>query len=385
MAQTGPKEVAEMVGRKFIDTLGARGATIIILDSQTNASLVELHLGSGFVSREEDRTYWRLRSRQLSRTDGSVLYCEPEQSPESKHEGGEELRKIIDLPLRFQDGMIGFIRLYLDRPFDLTEEERNTLKIMVHQGGCAIEKSRLIQRQQSDYEHLAATTEKMSALGRLSAGVAHEINNPLAGILLFSTNLLKKVDPESDLGEGLGVIIQEVMRCKNIIQELLDFSREREPTWIRYSLNKIITRAMTIIENEYRLRRIALEKNLAKDLPESTLDPSQMEQVVVNLMLNAAQAIGEGGWVRIESRLSQGGDRVEMLVSDSGCGIEPQDLSKVFDPFYSTKPQGTGLGLAVTYGIVRNHQGNIRVASTPGKGTTFTVDLPLTVPDDAEG
>ena len=132
----------------------------------------------------------------------------------------EEPRCVLDLPFRFQDGMGGFIRLYFDRPVSFGPKTINTLKIMLHQGACAMEKSRLIQKQRTEYDMLAASTAKLSTLGQLAAGVAHEINNPLAGILLFSTNLLKKAPPGSPFHEGLQVITEEVMRCKNIINRV---------------------------------------------------------------------------------------------------------------------------------------------------------------------
>ncbi len=375
--QAGPDKVAGMVARKFIDTLGAKGATVVVSDPQTKDLRTMINEGSRCRPLFEEPGFWEARCRIVNRIDGSFLYVKSDEASRPEAAGNGEIKNVLDMPLGFQDGLIGFIRLYFDSLEEFSEEDENTLKIMLHQGACAMEKSRLIQRQQSDYHQLAASTEKMSALGRLSAGVAHEINNPLAGILLFSTNLLKKVPPDSNLKEGIEVIIREALRCKNIIQELLEFSREREPTRLNGNLNSIINKALVIVENECHLRHIVLEKKLAPDLPDSVLDPGQVEQVLVNLLLNAAQAVEEGGRIEIESRVNEEGNGLELVISDNGCGIEPRHLAKVFDPFYSTKPQGTGLGLAVSYGIVRNHKGDIRVASTPGKGTAFTVELPL--------
>lgn len=377
VAQSDPTEVAGMVSNKLIHTLGAVGATTIVINPQTEGLDIELHEGREFGLDQQNPSKWRARAVELDRDVELNFYQTLELTPPEAADRGGAHQSVLDLPFRFQDGMIGFIRCYSDQPFSLDDRLTNTLKIMIHQGSCAMEKARLIHKQRSEYEYLAASTEKMSAMGRLAAGVAHEINNPLAGILLFSTNLLKKVGDDSPLKEGLTVITEEVMRCKVIIQELLEFSRDKEPVRLQVELNTIIDKAIMIVDNEYRLRRIVMEKRLSENLPPITVDPSQMEQVAVNLLLNAAEAVENDGRVVVESRVAEDGENLELSVSDDGCGIEAHNLSNIFDPFFSTKPQGTGLGLAVTYGLIQNHGGTIKVVSEPGKGSTFTVYLPL--------
>ena len=385
MAESGPQEVARMVSHKFIDTFEAEGATMIVLTPGTGDLDLELHLGNEFWYGRWDGKAWSARAAELDLSADSVLYLVVEDPPPEPLAPNEIPKSVLDLPFRFQDGGKGFIRLYFNRAVSFGQRFVNTLKIMLHQGACAMEKSRLIQRKQSEYNLLAASTEKLSALGQMAAGVAHEINNPLAGILLFSTNLLKKAPPGSPFHEGLEIITEEVMRCKNIITELLEFSREKEPTRLKVELNNIIAKAVKIIENEYRLRHITLETRLAENLPEITVDPSQMEQVMVNLLLNAAEAAAADGLVVVESRLGRSGERLDLIVSDDGCGIEAHNMSSIFDPFFSTKSQGTGLGLAVIYGLIRNHQGTINVSSKAGEGTTFTVSLPLDENDSTGG
>ncbi len=385
MAESGPQEVARMVGHKFIDTFKAQGATLVVLAPGSGNLALKLHLGNEYWYAQWSKTAWISRARELDLSADSILYLVVKETPPQDWNQAETPQSILDLPFRYQDGMAGFIRLYFDRPVRFGPKTINTLKIMLHQGACAMEKSRLIQKQRTEYDLLAASTAKLSTLGQLAAGVAHEINNPLAGILLFSTNLLKKAPPGSPFHEGLEIITEEVMRCKNIITELLEFSREKEPTRLKVEFNNIIAKAVKIIENEYRLRHIILEKQLAEDLPEITVDPSQVEQVVVNLLLNAAEAVETEGRVVIESRLGGSGNRLDIIVSDNGCGIETHQMSRIFDPFFSTKAEGTGLGLAVIYGLVRNHQGTINVSSKAGEGTTFTVSLPLDLGDFTGG
>jgi signal transduction histidine kinase len=214
----------------------------------------------------------------------------------------------------------------------------------------------------------------------MAAGIAHEINNPLAGILLYSTNMVKKVPEGSPLKEGLQVITRETTRCKGIIQELLEFSRGTEPKKMRHNINRVIEKALSVLDNEFRLRHIRVELRLGT-INDSLLDENQMEQVFVNIMLNAAEAIEEKGQITISSYMNPAGKVIIVCIQDTGCGIAAENLPKLFEPFFSTKSKGTGLGLAVSYGIVRNHGGNIQVSSTPGKGTCFTIELPV---QDAE-
>ena len=252
----------------------------------------------------------------------------------------------------------------------------NFVLAVSEQCGCALDKALTFEEQQSQYDHLALQTEKLSALGRMAAGIAHEINNPLAGILLFSTNLRKKVPEEGNIREGLDVIIRETQRCKGIIQGLLEFSRDKEPKKVLANMNDIIERALSILENEFRLHHITVEKNLSIEMPESMLDVSQMQQVFTNLLMNAMEAIQEDGVIKIKSHMTPDKNTERIEIEDSGCGIPPDQIAKIFEPFFSTKKNGTGLGLAVSYGIIQKHRGSIRVSSQPNQGTRFTIEIP---------
>jgi len=224
---------------------------------------------------------------------------------------------------------------------------------------------------------LALQTEKMSSLGRMAAGIAHEINNPLAGILLYSSNLIKKAPKEGPLREGLEVIISETKRCKAIIQDLLEFSRVGEPKKAFADLNEIIEKALSILENEFNLRHIRIEKHLSKKMEDVYLDEQQIRQVFVNVLLNAAQAIDKKGVITIRSLVERGKKSVRVEIIDSGPGILEDHLPRIFEPFFSTKTNGTGLGLSVSFGIIQNHNGKIQVSSPTGNGTCITIDFPL--------
>ena len=220
-------------------------------------------------------------------------------------------------------------------------------------------------------------TDKLTTLGRMAAGIAHRINNPLAGILLYSSILKKQVAEEGPFQEGLEIIIQETLRCKRVIQEFLDFSEERPPLKKPADFNSVLEMSLGFLENEFRLHYIQLEKSLSPELPEVLLDINQIQQVFINILKNAIEATLERGRIKVSSRVSPDGRTVKAEIFDNGCGIEAEDLDKVFEPFFSNKQIGTGLGLSVCLRIIENHQGQLEVSSHPRIGTCFSVILPV--------
>jgi signal transduction histidine kinase len=284
---------------------------------------------------------------------------------------------MVDAPLIVQQPLVGLLRMHFTEIREIDRIERHFLTSIAEQCASAIDKAYLIETQRFQYDQLTHQTEKLAALGRMAAGIAHEINNPLAGILLYSSHLSKKVDQDSPIREGLDIISHETARCRDIIQNLLEFSRNDKPRREPADLNNVVEQALNIVENELRLQHIRLTRHLSKELPEVLMDANQMEQVFVNLLINAAEAIGEFGKIDVRSRLAADGDHLILDISDTGSGIPHDILGKIFEPFFSTKSKGTGLGLSVSYGIVQNHKGTLRVSSRPGKGTRFTISLPV--------
>jgi two-component system NtrC family sensor kinase len=221
-------------------------------------------------------------------------------------------------------------------------------------------------------------TEKLSSLGRLAAGVAHELNNPLTGVMTFSHLLLKKAQNEANK-KDLETIIRETKRCKGIIKDILDFARETPPEMKLCAVNDMIRKTLSILEPQSLFHNIKIEKKLDETLPKIWIDDNQIEQVLLNIALNAAEAMNNQGILSITSSLNQRGDFVEVSMMDTGMGIPKENLNKIFDPFFTTKdPQkGIGLGLSISYGIIQKHRGDISVESEIGKGTTFTIKLPV--------
>lgn len=407
-----------------------------------------------------------------------------------------------------------FVRRWIDRPVrELVKATDNVASGNLNytiQSGSRDELGRLADSfnhmtgKLSEMRQQLFQSDKMASLGRLAAGVAHEINNPLTGVLTYSSYLQKRTKDQPEIQNDLSVIVRETMRSREIVKGLLDFARQSTPQKSCADINEIIERSIKVVQNQLRLNRINLEKALSTGLPQVTLDANQIQQVFLNLLLNAIDAIGPGdGTIKISSSLlslspfgimqiknatcpenhslmdeshriegmtsiklivrangdegylyrdpvygknrdqygiplsrgktvrlscprcgislldpkercpdcgapvyripvyrlgeiegctrygcrwqrwkaidSEGEQQyVEVRIEDSGCGIDKENLDKIFDPFYTTKGQkGTGLGLSVTWGVIDSHYGSIKVSSTKGKGTVFTIRLPL--------
>jgi two-component system, NtrC family, sensor kinase len=223
-----------------------------------------------------------------------------------------------------------------------------------------------------------AQSEKLASLGRLASGIAHEINNPLTGVLSYGTVLYEEIkDP--GYRADLKVIIDETLRCREIVKGILDFARETKIDKRPDNINKIINELLTILKKHITFHNIRIKKDLADNLPDISIDANQIKSVFNNLAVNAADAMADGGDLTVMTRYDEVANKVVITVSDTGTGISQENLTKIFDPFYTTKEtgKGTGLGLSVTYGIVQHHNGTIRVDSTLGVGTTFTIEFPV--------
>jgi len=235
----------------------------------------------------------------------------------------------------------------------------------------------------ADTQRQLTQADKLASVGRLAAGVAHEINNPLTGVLSYASLLRKRMEHDVPACEDLDVIVRETVRCRGIIRELLDFARPAAPARKPMDLNEVVRRSVSVVMTQLSLNQVNLSLDLAADLPQVQADPNQIQQVVVNLLLNAADAIGaEGGQIRAITR-SAARSAIEFLLEDSGRGISAEDLPRIFEPFFTTKGNhGTGLGLAVSWGIVEAHGGSLEVQSQPGQGTCFTLRLPTAIEAD---
>ncbi|MGO9393901.1 MAG: PAS domain S-box protein [Desulfobaccales bacterium] len=227
--------------------------------------------------------------------------------------------------------------------------------------------------------HQLVQAEKIASLGRMAAGVAHEINNPLAGILIYAELLARELDQQPTLRENIEIVINQTMRCQQIVNRLLDFSRHSLGQKRLFDPNEVVRNCVDLVRNQAFFHNIQIRQELDPSLPQIIGDPGQIQQVFANLLLNAADAMNGSGAITVSSQRTPGGEGVEVRFTDTGCGIPPDIQDKIFEPFFTTKPpgKGTGLGLSIVYGVIQRHGGTIQAESLPGCGTTFTVTLPL--------
>jgi len=229
-------------------------------------------------------------------------------------------------------------------------------------------------------------SERLALIGQLAAGVAHEINNPLQGILAYSCLLVENSAADDPNRALLEKVAQQATRCKNIIRGLLDFSRETRPQMSYQQVNVILQETLSLVERQALFQNIAIVRNLNPSLPPAVIDPSQMQQVFMNIVINAAEAMEGGGTLTVTTRTDASNRFIEVEITDTGIGIAKENLEKIFDPFFTTKGvgHGTGLGLAVSYGIVKKHHGALEVRSEIGKGATFIIRLPMVAAPEKE-
>jgi PAS domain S-box-containing protein len=233
-----------------------------------------------------------------------------------------------------------------------------------------------------ELEGQLAQADKLSSIGLLAAGVAHEVNTPLAVISSYAQMLAKQLHGDSQKSVILEKITRQTFRASEIVNNLLNFSRTSGTEFREVQVNKVITDTLALLEHQFKAARVKVENELSEGLPPIQGSPGRLQQVFLNLFLNAKDAMPNGGVLKVASA---NGEAVSVSVSDSGMGIAPENINRIYDPFFTTKtapkegqPRGTGLGLSVTYGIIQEHSGQIRVESRPGTGTTFYLDFPLT-------
>ena len=316
-------------------------------------------------------------------------------------------RRFVGRPIeKLIDGFKAVSQMELDKPLDIadTSEELGELarSFDVMRGrlrGALGEINDFTQKLETKVEkrtqELQAAQKKLlhsdrlASLGQLSASVAHEINNPISGVLNLSM-LLQRMLKDDGVPPGrieefrkyLTQITNETARVGRIVSDLLAFSRRSKPQRAPADLNKLVRTTLSLVQHKMKLSNVAVETDLRADLPAVPCDASQIQQVILNLLLNAAEATQSRPERRVTVSTSSGEGMVWLSVADNGEGIPPENLAKIFDPFFTTKSEGkgVGLGLAVSYGIIQAHGGDIDVKSKPGEGTTFTVYLPLEQP-----
>uniref|UniRef100_UPI00404936B2 sensor histidine kinase n=1 Tax=Desulfobacca sp. TaxID=2067990 RepID=UPI00404936B2 len=373
----GAAEMAVLLVDNLARVLGARGAVLQLY--QAPAATPILTRAWGWGERYETRRLPEPKPLRAGSGQPQVLVLhQPELAAylAATNAGAEAIETLIWLPLGGQQDWWGSLAFLFDRRQEPAAARLADLAALAQQSTCVLTTMLRLAKQQQEFAWLAQQTEQLTALGRLAAGVAHELNNPLASILLYSSNLLKKVPTDGPLHEGLSVIIQETERGKALIQELLELARRKEPKKVVANLNAILAKVTNLLKNEFRRRSVRLHQDLEAQLPDLLIDIGQLQQVFVHLLLNALEAVPAEGEVALTSRWDREQQSAIITITDNGCGIPPENLPRLFEPFFSTKPRSTGLGLTVSLNFVQNHHGDLQVTSRPGQGTCVTVTIP---------
>jgi two-component system sensor histidine kinase HydH len=304
------------------------------------------------------------------------------------------LHSLLVIPLMAKEKALGAIAAdFVDPNKNITKEALESVMVFAQQAGLAIHNAFMYQElktfSQQMEEKIQKTTadlrkteaqlirsEKLAALGQLAAGIAHEIRNPLTSINILIHSLTKNFPSEDSHREDLNVIEEEIDRINQILDRFLRFAKPAVPLLERTEVASIFEETLQLIRPRMEKQRVHVQKEL-QDLPMILMDREQMKQVALNLLLNAVQAMPRGGTLMLRGQNSKDGQWITISIQDSGVGIPNEDMNKLFDPFFSTKEGGIGLGLSIAHRIIDQHHGKIEVESDPGKGTLFTIWLPI--------
>ena len=293
----------------------------------------------------------------------------------SEEHGGRGKLKKYRTNIVGKYGEISPISLYASIIYDESGEEAGSIGFF-HDLRDRIH----IQKKLEKTQLQLIQSEKMASLGKLSAGVAHQLNNPLGSITLYTKLILEDYDLNDNVRQDLNRILKDSQRCRETVKELLEFSRQTRHFMRPLDINKAIDQTLFLIENQTLFHNITIKKEMAPKLSPVLADSQQLGHVFMNIIINGAQAMEGNGTLSITTFESVEQKRIFIEIADTGPGISEKDLEHIFEPFFTTKEEGkgTGLGLSVVYGIIENHNGRISAKSTPGQGSTFVIELPIT-------
>ncbi len=389
------EKVLNRIVEAAVFVTGAEEGSLLLVDKDTG----ELYLRAARNLGEKFARGFRLKvehsiAGQVVKTGKPILQSTRDEET-LKVKTDYLVKSLVNVPLKAKDEVIGVLTVnnkISPRPF--TDNDVHLLSALADYATIAIVNAQLYEETRRWSEELERKveertrelraaqeqllqTEKLASIGQLAAGVAHEINNPVGVILGFSQGILKTLSADDPLKKPLTIIEKESLHCKRIVQNLLDFAQRSRLTPHPTNINEVIDTSCELLEHQISLQNVELIKGYDSALPSIMADPNQLQQVFINIMLNAYQAMPDGGTLHITTRTT--GSELQVIFADTGTGIPPENIQHIFDPFFTTKEvgEGTGLGLSVSYGIIKAHGGDIEVESEVGKGTTFTIKLPL--------
>jgi signal transduction histidine kinase len=372
------EEVLQRVVAHACRLMEARVVSLLLIDQEAGTLRPAATYGaSAAYLAQPDRGLSTSLTGEVIRT-GRPLYIpdvrQETQYPVSELAQREGLCSLLSVPLRTKTDVIGVLNVYTGEPRAFDEADIRLLTLLANQSAIAIENATLHRDEMEARERLRQS-EKLAALGKLSAGLAHEIRNPLNTVTMLIYAMSRELPVDSPCGADLHVVQGELRRMSLLIEQFLEFARPQPPHFQRERLDEIMEETLLLIGPEARARRIMVYREWEKSLPTVWVDGAQLKQVFLNILLNALQAMPNGG--RITVRIHVSGGSLLTAIMDEGVGISPEVRVNLFQPFFTTKQGGTGLGLSISQRIIEGHNGRLRLFSQPGAGTMVVVRLPL--------
>jgi len=387
------EEVLDSTLEKVLEVMRIEAGAIALVDEHTQGLVFRAHQGfpEELLHQGDSLTLGKGLTGQSAQSGDPILIEDiAQEAGLSKIEAGlkeQGFRSFACIPLRSKEKVLGVMDIASHVRRHFSPQDVELLTSIGNQIGVAIHNARLYRDLDEAYRDLKAAkaqlfqTAKLSAIGELAAGIAHEIRNPLTTIIGDAQLLMADMKPGEPGYESLKAIERSGYRASKVIANLLSFSRQEEYEFTSLDINESINAALSLITYQIERSRISIIKDLAEGLPLVRGSAHHLEEVWVNLLINARDAIPsrQAGEIRITSRLEGSGQAIQVQVSDNGVGIPQANLDRVFEPFFTTKEvdKGTGLGLYITYNIITRHNGSIEIDSEEGKGTTVTVTLPI--------
>lgn len=395
-----PQHLFQLIIEKAVELIPhVDGAAIVTFDREGGG--YHLRAGYGYYKNliEESKTDFDITERMIE--SGAPFRIPPalEEVEPEVNQGG--IKSAICVPISERNSKIGAILLESSRKEDcFSEENIPLLRAFADSIGLAITKLQSHQLLKEKYSRLEENTqtmavaypqllqsEKLATVGELASSIAHDINNPLMTIMARTDILLSRMDPRDPMHKSIEVIEKQVDRIAKLVKGMLGFARMSRPEFKPHEINQVVSESILLTENHLKNKNIRLNKQLEPELPPVLADKNKLQQLFLNLTTNAAQAMTDGGTLEVSTGIGMdrmGKRSVVISFRDTGCGVETENLGKIFDSFFTTKETGTGLGLTIARGIVDEHGGSISVESEIDVGTTVTVLLPLmSEPEDA--
>jgi signal transduction histidine kinase/pSer/pThr/pTyr-binding forkhead associated (FHA) protein len=387
-------ELMDRTAEMVLEIIKADRALLMLVDGESGELSVQATRQRKGLKSDDEISFSKTISRRVFETGESILTSDAMKDDRFQSSDSiilHRIRSTLCVPIKTKDRILGIIHVdTLEKVMGFSQEELELLAAMGHQIGIAVENAKLVTDLKKanveikDQQAKLIEAEKLTLLGKIAGGVAHEINNPIMSILGFTGMACKRLQdavpaPEkvNECIHYLNVVQEEAHRCIQIVESISQFYRRKQSAMAPIRIEKVIEAALSIAKLHMNQGHIEIVTHLSPDLPPILANQGLLQQVLVNILLNARDAMEKGGVLSVTTGF-ENPPWVTIRISDTGCGIKPEDIQRIFTPLFTTKGEGkgTGLGLSISQDIIKSHNGAIEVESVPGKGTTFIIRLP---------